>query len=180
MKYSLTHLQYLNLIYDPMNPSILFQCFTLTAKQNGIMTALIFWIELEMEKNINWGPHNDDQCYLKNGVIYFPEIELKKGSKVSIKAEHNAIDLNISLIDFENTIPIDKDRYDPQWKEQNTKMDEIGVQLRSRMSFVSDYNIVSKTAIKIASQPTYFGVDPEMANRFALSLFLPDLPSEDK
>jgi len=144
----------------------------------GIVSAIVVWFDLQMDAETTYStsPFQDCNPHIKQGITYINELKVSPGARVPLIAVNKGADIVFSIDEnalrgspFVTILPLP--RLDPAWREHAQKTEELTKSLQSRMQVASEFKAITQAALKMAIQPTNFGLDPQIATKFCNAFF---------
>ena len=146
-------------------------------KGEGVVGAVAFWFEVQLDEQtrISSGPFTDPHLNINQALQYLSEVQVNADMELTVMAKHTGSHVMFGLkgegIPEENIIRTP--RFDPQWLALHKQLQtNAGQMMQWIYSNPDEFKATVETAVRMAVHPAEFGVDPEVAARFASSFFM--------
>ena len=154
--------------------------------RDGIVSALAIWFDLILDEEIviSTSPFVPAEQALSfgQGLVYLQpaETRVKQGATLPLLAAHNGVEMAFTIEEDKLTRKgsecalLPNTRFDPRWEGARVNLDEQWKQiLQSLAHDPKEAHNLQEAVMRFAAQPAAFGIDPQVAERCALS-FLAD------
>lgn len=153
---------------------------------DGIVSSLVVWFDLILDKEIviSTSPFVPPKQALSfgQGLVYLQpaETRVKQGATLPLLAAHNGVEMAFTIEEDKLTRKgsecelLPNTRFDPRWEGARANLDEQWKQIFQSLTYnPKESQNLQEAVMRYAAQPAAFGIDPQVAERCALT-FLAD------
>jgi len=148
----------------------------LPAIASGMAGAVLFWFDLELDETcwISNDPQGENAFHWKQGLQFLPEVHVEAGGQLPLVAGHDGSSLRFRW--QPEALPAEAfakvPRFDPRWLAASSELEQQTQGLLQHCTQNPDeYAKVVEIAQRFAIDPATHGLDPAIAQRFALMFF---------
>jgi len=149
--------------------------------RDGRVSALIIWFDLILDEEIvtSTSPFGEPErsIGLGQGVIFLQpaECRVKRGATVPLVAATNGSELAFTINEDKLTRKSEVEvmgatRFDPRWEGARANLDDAWKKMLTNLSYSpKGFKTMQDAVMRLAAQPTTFGITPFVAERCALT-----------
>lgn len=149
--------------------------------RDGIVSALVIWFDLILDEEIviSTSPFAEPErtLGLGQGICYLQpsECRVKRGSTLPLVAATNGSELAFTIDEDKLTRKSEVEvmgstRFDPRWESARANLDDAWKKILQNLAYnPKDFKSMQEAVLRLAAQPGAFGIDPQVAERCALT-----------
>ena len=149
--------------------------------RDGRVSALIIWFDLILDEEIvtSTSPFGEPErsLGLGQGAIFLQpaECRVKRGATVPLVAATNGSELAFTINEDKLTRKSEVEvmgatRFDPRWEGARANLDDAWKKMLTNLSYSpKGFKTMQDAVMRLAAQPTTFGITPFVAERCALT-----------
>ena len=147
----------------------------LEVTESGVVSAIAFWFELELDEEtvLSTSPYIQDKGPTwQQAVQYIEELRVAEGTTLPLIAKHDTYSISFEVDDDADEVDRVEMRtgvpaYDPQWKVTYSRMDKINSDMaRDSAQQPLQFRKIAEAAVLMGSRPADFGLEAAMAVNF--------------
>lgn len=150
--------------------------FQVTISQQGIVGAVVFWFELQLDDETTLSTHPSTcEGERGQGLQFLAEVNVEPGTELGMKVKHTGSNLIFALkpdgISEEQIVQLP--RFDPRWMSMHQNlMQQTGQMMQQLQTSPEEFAKVVDLAARLAAHPACYGVDPATADRYLNSFMV--------